>query len=552
MSMSSLRDMMAGGAVLSRPVATLKRVSVPPPGPTPASPAEHVLQGSKGRLTARVVRWAPPAHAASAEFNLRLFIEMYLSHHFNKGYCEMHDDLIAQAESPGTGKRIARIAPRKFGKTTLYGLALPLWKLAFKKKWFVMMIGESLPSAQANLQSIIEELEQNEKLRHDFPHLAPAIDRKGQFTKWTDHQLVFKSGATILAKGMGSKMRGAKFKNHRPDLAILDDPESPETADTFHKRQKHKRWFGGTFIGLGADDWDIFVIGNLPHEDCLIATLVESPEWNGLLWRAINMRLKEERYPLGNTSDDKTALWPEVWPLEKLAALRADPTVGDLSFAREMLNMARNAEDIEFRTDEFSYVDWDLGRMKLYRLVKAYVDPAGGERPGEMKRGNRDYFCIVTAGMCQDGWVEVFDVEMHKKAPDLQMDTIISVVQWTRARVIVEENMFKNLYGDTLKKKARDVGVAIHVDTVDNTVSKMTRILGSQPALMDKEVRYVRFARHLRKKYPEFFAQYDQFPADHDDGPDAVSGLLPFIYKKPVKPIGLNLLTRKSPWKGAA
>jgi hypothetical protein len=62
----------------------------------------------------------------------------------------------------------------------------------------------------------------------------------------------------------------------------------------------------------------------------------------------------------------------------------------------------------------------------------------------------------------------------------------------------------------------------------------------------------VRFARHLRKKFPEFFAQYDQFPADHDDGPDAVSGVLPHVYKPPIKPRGMGDMTRQSYWKGAA
>jgi|JI10StandDraft_1071094.scaffolds.fasta_scaffold00467_81 predicted phage terminase large subunit-like protein len=548
--MMLLKDMM-GGALMGRPAVRVVPRPSATPTPDPPTGAEF-LEGAIRTLRVRVKRWAPPAHAAAAEHSFRAFIAQYLSHHFDKGFCEMHDDLLDRAEDPGVAKRVARIAPRKFGKTTLYGLALPLWKLAYKKKWFVLMVGESLPSAQANLQSIIEELEQNEKLRHDFPHLAPAIDRKGQFTKWTDHQLVFKSGATILAKGMGSKMRGVKFKNHRPDLAILDDPESPETADTFHKRQKHKRWFGGTFIGLGADNWDIFVIGNLPHEDCLIATLVSSEEWDGLLWRAINMRLKEERFPLGNRTDDGSALWPDVWPLDKLAKLRADPTVGDLSFAREMLNFARNAEDIEFRTDEFQYIDWDASRMKEYRFVKAYVDPAGGERPGEMRRGNRDYFCMVTGGLTKDNWVEIFDIQMHKLAPDRQMDTIIEVVKWTMARVTVEENMYKNLYGDALRKKALNQKVAVRVDTVDNTVSKMTRILNSQPALMDPVVRHIRFARHLRKTHPEFFAQYDQFPSDHDDGPDAVSGLAPRLYRPPVRPKTLGTLTKKSYWKGAA
>src|SRR6185436_1072328 len=126
-----------------------------------------------------------------------------------------------------------------------------------------------MATAQTNLASIVQELETNEQLLEDFPHLAPARDPKGQLVKWTDEEIVIANYALVRAKGMGSRMRGMKYRSHRPDLAVLDDPESPETADTFLKRRRHQRWFGGTFLGLGATNWDIYVISNLPHHDAL-------------------------------------------------------------------------------------------------------------------------------------------------------------------------------------------------------------------------------------------------------------------------------------------
>ena len=128
-----------------------------------------------------------------AQHSTRRFCEIYLSHHFTAGFSELHYDIFSAIDSPGLSKRIARIAPRQFGKTTIISLGLPLYMMAYRLKWFVLMIGESATTAEANLATLTQELETNEQLIADFPLLAPAMDIRGQSVKWTDRQLVSKS-----------------------------------------------------------------------------------------------------------------------------------------------------------------------------------------------------------------------------------------------------------------------------------------------------------------------------------------------------------------------
>src|SRR5262245_17849829 len=221
--------------------------------------------------------------------DIEAFARTYFKHHFTAPFCEMHRDIFEMCDgpSPQNGKRVARCAPRKFGKTTIISLVKPLHDIAYQRKHFVLLIGESATTAEGNLATIAAELDSNELLLKDFPHLSPAKDTKNQFVKWTDRQIVFQNFSTIVARGMGARMRGIKYRERRPDLAVLDDPESPETADTFLKRMRHKRWFGGTFMGLGTTDWDLYVIGNLPHHDCLLADLLKDHTWDGKLFRAL-------------------------------------------------------------------------------------------------------------------------------------------------------------------------------------------------------------------------------------------------------------------------
>lgn len=489
---------------------------------------------------------------AQASRSTEAFCRTYLPHHFTSGFCEFHRDIFALLDNPPPerGKRIIRVGPRKFGKTTVISLASPLKALAFQEKHFILLIGESSTTAISNLASITQELETNEKLLEDFPHLAPAKDAKGQLVKWTDEEIVIANYATVRAKGMGSRMRGMKYRNYRPDLAILDDPESPETADTFLKRRRHKRWFGGTFMGLGADNWDVFVVSNLPHHDCLAADLLRNPEWNGKLFRAINIPPRpDERYPVGNTVQDGSALWPDVWPLDALDAYRADPNIGGIGFSREMMSDPRDEEDKIFDLSRFSYFDFNADNFRNdYAALCVGVDPAGGEKPGDFKRGVRDWCVMVVGGRRKDGYVDVFDVEMTRKPPEDQIQLLLKVLQrWGIRNVQVEENMFKNLYEPSINAAARAKGIYPAVTVIHNTTNKIGRIQGLQPIC---HAGTVRFARHLIESKREYFAQFDEFPAQFDDAPDGTEILVRALEKKVLNAIPEGASPRTSYWKG--
>lgn len=498
-------------------------------GTRQAGRAVDMSDAIRGLRTGRVAHEARASSRSTAN-SLRAFCLRYLPHHFTTGFGEHHDDLfqVIDAPRPRTGKRVARIEPRKFGKTTIISLAMPLQMLAFKKKKFILLVGESSGNADANLATLVHELENNDALLHDFPHLVPARDAKGQVVKWTDSQIVLHGNVTVMAKGMGSRMRGLKHGHTRPDLGIVDDPESPETAPSFLTRQRHKRWFGGTFLGLGGDEWDVYVIGNLPHHDCLIASLVKSDEWDGKLYRAVNIPLREdEKYPIGNRKTDGSPLWPEGWPMVKLDAYRADPTVGDLGFAREMMNDPRDDKDKPFTVANFTFFDYAPAVRTTYVQTCVFLDPAGGEQPGEVKRGRRDWACAVAMGRTADGFLDVFDVTMTKALPDAQVDRVLDMYESLRLDVIgMEENNFKNLIEPTLLRRARERQLYPATKTIYQTRNKLQRILKRQPVIANGTVR---FARHLLTKVPDYFGQFDDFPGDHDDGPDATEGAVSLI-----------------------
>lgn len=466
------------------------------------------------------------------------FCKTYLANHFDKPGGEHHRDLYdtIDATSPSNGKRVVRVEPREHGKTTVISLALPLYHLAYQTRWFILLVGEGGAVAQSNLATITDELENNELLLQDFPHLIPKRDSKGQNEKWTDSQIVVSSGATVWAKGLGARMRGLKKGKNRPDLGIVDDPESPETSASFITRIRHRKWFGGTFLGLGKRGWDVYVISNLPHHDCLVAHLLRSKMWDGKLFRAINIPArKEERYPIGNTKRDSSALWPEVWPLERLEAYKKDPTVGELGFAREMMGDPRDEKDNPFDTKTFTTFDW-IGpvMLKNYHRFTIFADPAGGEKPGEARKGRKDWACFVLGGRHKtEGFIDIFDIAMTRKPLDRQCIMLVDFyAAWTKLvsgiAIGVEENIAHNLIGPNIVRIGRERSLYPRVTTVQQMMNKMQRILRSQPLIAAGVVRWRRDLLS-NPKCAEYFSQYDDYPGDHDDGPDATEGLIASI-----------------------
>lgn len=501
---------------------------------------------------------ATSARQARGRKTLQAFCDTYLAHHFTSSYGEHHTDLFHTIDkpSPATGKRVVRVEPREHGKTTVISLALPLYNLAYQLKWFILLIGEGGSVAKSNLATLVTELEENEQLLKDFPHLNPKRDGKNQIVKWTDEQIVVQSGATVWAKGMGARMRGLKRGAKRPDLAIVDDPESPETCASFVTRIRHRKWFGGTFLGLGSKGWDVYVISNLPHHDCLVAHLLRSSQWDGKLYRAVNIpRREDERYPIGNEKSDGSALWPAVWPLSRLEAYKSDPTVGALGFAREMMGDPRDEKDKPFDTKQFVTFDWTGPTMlKDYSHFMIAADPTGGEKPGEIRKGRKDWACFVFGGRHKtDGFIDVFDVMMSRKPLDRQVDQLLDFYgAWIgiakSIKIAVEENIAKNLIGPSIQKRGRERKLYPGVRELQQIHNKMVRILATQPLIASGTVRW-RKDLLANPKCAEYFGQYDDYPGDHDDGPDATEILIKAIEKP--KAVGLpSGETKDSHWRG--
>src|SRR6478609_6591386 len=128
----------------------------------------------------------PEGRRALTRLNPLLFGLVYLRHHLtdaegNVSFGDAHLDWVRAARRwirPPTRpaeQRDAYIAPRSTGKSTMWFLVLPMWAAAHGFVKFIAAFSASAAQAEAHLSTFKLELDNNARLREDYPDLcAPA------------------------------------------------------------------------------------------------------------------------------------------------------------------------------------------------------------------------------------------------------------------------------------------------------------------------------------------------------------------------------------------
>lgn len=123
-----------------------------------------------------------------------------------------------------------------------------------------------------------------------------------------------KEGGGLLATGVGGGLTGQRIKG----LLFVDDPfKGPLDAYSAGQREGVDEWFKSVAM-TRLEDASVFVIHTRWHEDDLIGRLAKRQGWTVINLPAI----AEQNDPIGRAPGE--ALWPEMFPVEKLEQLREE------------------------------------------------------------------------------------------------------------------------------------------------------------------------------------------------------------------------------------
>jgi hypothetical protein len=252
-----------------------------------------------------------PSRVKKLRRNLLDWLIAYLPARFPLAFSDDHKRMIALLQSAILdGGQFAIAMPRGSGKTTVCEGAA-IWALLYNHRRFLFVVGSDNDAALSICASIRDELAENEKLLEDFPDACHPIacldgiarraegqtddngDRTGLI--WTKNQIRMpaKSGGSVIrTAGITGRIRGAKASmidgsQTRPDLVLVDDPQTDESARSVSQVATRMRTMSGTILGLGGPGQKIAAMctctviesGDLAAQ---ILDRKEHPEWQGV------------------------------------------------------------------------------------------------------------------------------------------------------------------------------------------------------------------------------------------------------------------------------
>lgn len=296
-----------------------------------AARKHSIEQSASGRDIAPLPPVQNPERKEACRLDFRKFCETYYPRTFYLGWSDDHLMVVSQVQtSVLEGGLYATAMPRGSGKTSLCECAC-VWAILYGHRYFVPLISSDESNAVAMLESIKTELENNELLQEDFPEAVYPIkclggislrckgqlhEGKRTLIEWTNDQIVMPtipgskaSGSIIYVAGITGQIRGKNFKRAtgetiRPDLILVDDPQTDQSARSPSQCDTRERILKGAILGLAGPGKK--VSGLMPCTVIADGDMADRfldrdkhPEWNGtrtemLYSFPVNMKLWEE------------------------------------------------------------------------------------------------------------------------------------------------------------------------------------------------------------------------------------------------------------------
>ena len=433
------------------------------------------------------------------------------------------------------GALINASAPRGEAKSTLGTQLLTLWCIVTDRKHFIPIVMDAFDQAATMLEAVKAELEDNPRLRMDFP------DSTGAGRVWNASVILTANNVKVQAFGAGKRMRGLRHGPYRPDLVFLDDIENDENVVSKEQRDKRHRWVIKTVLNLGPPDgtMDVVYLNTILHHDSVANRFHRAPRWTRKKFKAIikwpdRMDLWQEWEALfiasgndleedGDAKDDvaqafydankadmergAVVSWPTVRPLLALMKIRAED---HHAFDCEYQNDPTNEENATFTNMQYWHAvghDW---------IFLGINDPSMGR---SARKG--DPSCIlVGGGHSKTNKLHIVEASLARLKPDKQIEKIMA---WQKAYEClvwgIENTAFQEYFRQEMVRQSAELGMPIPAVGISNDRDKDILIEGVAPHVNNGLILFspahTVFNDNV-KHYPE---------AAHDDGPDGVQML---------------------------
>lgn len=428
--------------------------------------------------------------------NRQFFFEALFPHYIKtplKPIADIHNEWFNLLS---TEKNLIIVAPRGHAKSTVITVVDNLFDICNQNEKYIMIISDTPEQAKEHLSNIVEELESNERLINFYGRLYEGRKTiRGQKEKWTENEIITKTGIKIVAKGWRLKTRGARFKEDRPTKIVLDDVESDETVNSETMRNKLKDIFERKILNLGSFDTKIRIVGTILHFDSLLQHEVDNPRpgWTIKFYKSI-----QENKPI----------WPEWWTMDRLIEKKTE--IGSLAFEQEFQNNPIDPQVQIIKPKSYYEGNLDFNTLDCY----AYIDLAISEKE------TADYTAIVTIGRHREtGKLYVIDPVRIRGSVEDQLNLVYE--QNSKYRYLefgVESVAYQKAFAQILQNRSNQSGIYIPVIEIQVDKDKVRRTQEIVPYIENGTILF-------NKNHQDFILELVQFPKSaHNDYVDSFVG----------------------------
>ena len=324
---------------------------------------------------------------------IMLFGQTFFKSHFPSMHPVLHTDTLALMLGQSNLKAIA--LPRGHAKSTIVTFLLTLYRIVFQERKFIVIVSESEDKAKDFVVRMRDELEYNAKLIKMF---APT--GKFKTTDWSKTDFTTETGIRVVAKGAGQSLRGLIHKDTRPDMIVLDDIETNETAGTEAVVN-----FILTDVIPSANRrglYDICYVGTIIRDMSALHRMLINDQWSSAKYECID--------------DDDNMIAPMLLPRREYnAQKKMYKSLGKMSiFYAENHNNPMVADDeLTFKQEYFQHIKRDEIPTDLRYYVA--MDMALPPRVGSRKAPDRTAMVVLGVNP-NDDWY-VVQVIANRKTP---------------------------------------------------------------------------------------------------------------------------------------
>ena len=480
------------------------------------------------------------AAVSRRDSEFRSWSEWYVPHYFTETSCRLHDHLFDRLGTfdEERNRREACLAARGYGKSVIISKAYPLYVGCEAKEVYTLLVSDSPKQSQKNLASVRTELEENPRIRADYPEVF------GPGPTWNENVLKLRNGVSIEATGNGGLIRGTTHGHHRPTLILADDMDNDESVESEKQRDKSWTWFTRALMPTLAKGGNIFVCGTALHRSDTMQRLKSTPGWlfrmyaamisepdNDDLWAEWSQILIDQTIAYSENRDaefvdrarafyeDNTEamhagadiLWPQYETLYELMIYKLRDPWGFKSEKQGIPTSSQSAEWSEKYFPDSIYFDkWPELRWKVMAC-----DPSKGATDSS------DYSAWIMLGLGHDGNLYV-DADIQRRDIDrICIDGIELAKMFSPASITIESNSFEGLIlsWELLYDQMPDAALVPPPLALKSRIKKTVRIRRLSPYITNFKFRYKAHSRGV----DILLDQIRDFPnARYDDGPDAL------------------------------